>query len=836
MVQGRSRTEKGGRTGNTVSRGFPFPNGKVPVSSREMCATPSQHSYLPERRAITVTGIVQGVGFRPYVFRLAQRLELAGFVRNQSGSVFMEVEGPRPRLEEFLEDLRRFVPPTARIEAVRWRLLPALNEERFEIVESTVSGPESISVSPDLATCSECLAELFEPANRRYRYPFLNCTQCGPRLTIVQDAPYDRKRTTMAGFAMCSECLAEFHDPQNRRFHAQPNACPRCGPRLALWKSDGTRLESTDPLAAAVNAIRSGKIIALKGLGGYHLACDAGNDAAVCELRRRKHRDEKPFAVMVRDLAAAERLCHVDDQERELLESPRRPIVLLRKRRSFTALEASPAVAPGRSQWGLMLPYTPLHHLLLADLDGLPVVMTSGNRSDEPIVYEDDDAFVRLSGIADLFVTHDRPIAVRCEDSVTRIVNGEELPVRRSRGSAPLPISLGEACPLPLLAVGGQFKAVFALAEHHRAVLSHHLGDLDQKDAWEAFVRDVKRYERLFDIEPACLVHDAHPDYASTRYVQDRAQTEGLATLAVQHHHAHFASCLAEYHWQTPAIGVVFDGTGWGVDGAIWGGEFLVGHAASVVRAAHLRSVPMPGGDQAVREPWRMALAHLIDASCDSEWRPSAVSPSKLRVIRRMIEQMLHSPPTSSVGRLFDAVAAILGVCERVSYEGQAAMRLENLAEDCDDSTCYPFVIEPDRGDSDMVDGPLRASLTGWQPAPQCDVIDTRPLVAALAKDLQEKTAASIIARRFHNTLAELIDAVCRQIRDRTGLSTVALSGGVFQNALLTRLACDRLRVGGFHLLCHHIVPPNDGGLSLGQIAVAAAHWKGGPHVPGHPR
>jgi hydrogenase maturation protein HypF len=758
-----------------------------------------------ERRAILVRGIVQGVGFRPFVYGLASRLQLRGFVKNQTGSVLIEVQGEPPSLDHFLAELSHRPPPLAQIEHLSWEPRAVRAERHFRIEHSVADQASPVFISPDVATCSQCLAELLDPADRHFGYPFLNCTNCGPRLTIITGAPYDRARTTMASFAMCAACRAEYDDPADRRFHAQPSACPACGPRLELRGSSGEPVPSGDPLADFVTALRGGAIGALKGLGGYHLCCDARNPSAVAELRRRKHRDEKPFAVMVRDVAAAEALCELEDAERELLLSSSRPIVLLRKR---TVREIADAVAPRNSWLGIMLPYTPLHYLLLRSAGGTPLVMTSGNRSDEPIAYRDDEALDKLAGIADWFLVHNRRIHVRCDDSVTRVVDGLELPVRRSRGYAPRPIALPVECGQPILAVGGQLKATFALGRGRQAFLSHHLGDLDYYEAYLAFVRDIGLYEELFAVRPACVVHDLHPDYATTRYAQKRAAEEGIRLLTVQHHHAHLASCMAENALTEPVIGVTFDGTGFGTDGAVWGGEFLVGDYRQFRRAAYFRYVGMPGADQAVREPWRMALAHLTDAGCRNALLEAQLLPAQLETIGRMLERRFRTPLTSSVGRLFDAVASLAGVADRVSYEGQAAVQLEGLASQVAPAGVYPFGVEQVRDEA------LTESLL---------LIDSRPLMAAVSDEAVRKVDAAVIARRFHSTLVEVIVQVCNRLRETTGIAAVVLSGGVFLNALLTAEVSSRLRTDGFRVYRHRLVPPGDGGLSLGQLAVAAA-------------
>jgi hydrogenase maturation protein HypF len=753
-----------------------------------------------DRRSIAVRGVVQGVGFRPFVHDLANRLGLGGFVRNRAGGVLIELEGEPGSLDRFLDELTNRPPPLARIDGLEWVAVAARCEPGFRIEASEAGRSEAVFVAPDVATCDDCLRELFDPTDRRFRYPFLNCTNCGPRLTIVRGAPYDRERTTMAGFAMCAECRSEYEDPGDRRYHAQPIACPACGPRLLALDGRGRAVPTGDPLAFAVASLRCGAIVAIKGLGGYHLACEAGNGRAVAELRRRKQRDEKPLAVMARDLDAALGLVEATAAERELLQSRRRPIVLLRRR---PGAPIDDLVAPGNPMLGVMLPYTPLHHLLMAEFDDQPLVMTSGNRSDEPIAFEDDDARDRLAGVADAFLTNDRPIHLRCDDSVTRVVAGAELPLRRSRGDAPLPLDLPVSCRRPTLALGGQLKATFALGRGRHAFLSHHLGDLDHFAAYRAYVEAVAHYEQLFAHRPELLVHDLHPDYASTRYAATR--DAAIPRLAVPHHHAHVASCLADNGRDEPVIGVAFDGTGFGPDGAVWGGEFLVGDCREVRRAAHLRYVAMPGGDQAIREPWRMAAAYLIDAGLDVEPLRGRVPDTALATVRRMVERRLNAPLTSSMGRLFDGVAALAGVRDRVSFEGQAAMELEWLASGSLAEGAYPFdLMEPDGEDAPIL-------------------IDVRPLICEVVAEARRGGDAATIGRRFHGTAVEVVARVCARLRERSGPTVVALSGGVFLNAMLTNGVVDRLERDGFRVLRHRRVPPGDGGLSLGQLAIAAA-------------
>jgi len=734
-----------------------------------------------ERIAISVRGLVQGVGFRPYVFNLASHFALSGFVTNETDGVTIEVEGEGSALHRFLDELPRSAPKAARIETLEWDRTPVRGEAGFRIRESGSRGASSPMVLADRATCDECVLELFDPEDRRYHYPFLNCTQCGPRLTIIEGAPYDRERTTMARFTMCSQCRAEYEDPADRRFHAQPNACPECGPKLSL------------PLGAFVATVLEGGIGALKGLGGYHLVCDARSEEAVSRLRKRKRRYEKPFAVMVGTMDVARSLADVSLAEETLLASPRKPIVLLRKTTPFPLAES---VAPGNPNVGLLLPYTPLHHLLMDAVSGAPLVMTSGNRSDEPIVHRDEEVGERLSAIADVVLTHDRPIRVRADDSVTRIVLGEEVPLRRSRGYAPEPLTLGTPLPRKLLAVGAQWKNTFALGSGRHAFLSHHIGDLEDYLAYEAFERDIGLYEELFEFHPEVLVHDLHPDYASTRYALERSEREGIPRIGVQHHHAHVASCMAENGVRGPVIGVAFDGTGFGSDGTVWGGEFLVADETHFERAAHLLAVALPGGDRAAREPWRMAVSYLLASGVDPT---GFVDEPGSELVAEMIRKNVNAPLTSSAGRLFDAVASLLGVRQKTTYEGQAAMELEWLCDGQSSKAAYPYSLIED--DEELV-------------------VDTRPLVRAVVEARQSQEDVPEIARRFHQTVASLIVDCCLRIRDTEGLERVALSGGVFQNVLLTTSVVPTLERGGFEVFRHRKVPPNDGGIALGQLAV----------------
>jgi len=752
------------------------------------------------RRIVKVCGVVQGVGFRPFVHRLAEGLGLGGFVRNDNGQVLMEIEGSEASLDRFLEQLGQRPPPLAVIEKVAWAACAERGERQFHVAPSTAGDPSQVFIPPDVATCRACLGELLDPGNRRFRYPFLNCTDCGPRLTVIRASPYDRQRTTMSGFAMCEACRLEYENPSDRRFHAEPTACATCGPRARLLDDSGVEISTGDPVRAAGALLRAGRIGAVKGLGGYHLACDA-RSPAVAELRRRKRREQKPFAVMVANVQEAERLCLLNDAERALLCSPRAPIVLLRKR---AACDVANTVAPGNPSLGVMLPCTPLHHLLFVETGFGPVVMTSGNRSDEPIAIDENDALARLAGIADFFLVHDRPVHVRCDDSVVRVIDSHALPVRRSRGYAPEPVRLPAPCPRPMLAVGGQLKATFCLGRGPHGFVSHHLGDLDELSALNAFERDIELYQEVFVTRPEIVVHDLHPDYASTRYAKQRAAAGGVVIMAVQHHHAHMASCMAEHGLEGPVIGVTFDGTGYGTDGTVWGGEVLVGGYGDYVRAAHLRPVPMPGGARAIRQPWRMAAAHLRDAGLSPSRLEGGVPGMAIRTVQRMMERGVNCPRTTSAGRLFDAAAAIAGVRLEADYEGQAAMELEWLAESAATAAPYPFEIA-----GETADGPL--------------IIDTRPLIRAMAADAAGGVSQAGMACRFHVSVAHIIAGTCRLLGAATGIGTVVLSGGVFVNAVLTRETSRLLRRIGLRVYRHETVPPNDGGLSLGQLAVAAA-------------
>jgi hydrogenase maturation protein HypF len=768
------------------------------------------------RTAIRVEGVVQGVGFRPFVYTLATGLGLTGLVGNDLDGVFAEVEGPAATVSEFLLRLERDAPPLARIERVTTAAMEPSGSASFAIaVSQPASGLRRTLVSADTATCEDCLRELSDPADRRFGYPFINCTNCGPRFTIVRDVPYDRPLTTMAAFAMCEPCAAEYRDPADRRFHAQPTCCPACGPRLALHDPAGhdpaghdpaghdpaghdpaghDPAGNDDPVQAAAGLLRQGQIVAVKGLGGYHLAADAAGEEAVAALRARKHREDKPFAVMAADLAAARRLAEVDDAAAALLTSPARPIVLLPRR---PHADVAAATAPGNRQLGIMLPYTPLHHLLLAAV-ARPIVLTSGNVSDEPIAYQDEDARHRLGTIADAFLTHDRAIHIRTDDSVARTFRGRPMLVRRSRGYVPEPLAIPGGFPRHVLACGAELKNTFCLARDRHAFVSHHIGDLENAETLRSFTEGIEHFRRLFDVDPRVVAYDLHPEYLSTKYA---AELDGVERQGVQHHHAHIASCLADNGTDGPVIGVAFDGTGYGADGTIWGGEFLVADLAAFERGGHLAPVPMPGGAAAIRQPWRMAAAYLGEhAPEDLIQRHREHWPAILAMARKGV----NSPLTSSAGRLFDAAAAILGVRDAINYEGQAAIELEQLAdpEDPAEDRAYPAAID-----------------TGGGPFQVCGA----DLLHGVIDDLTSGVPAPVIAARFHHGVAALIETGCLLLRDRHGLGTVALSGGVFQNALLLHAAVARLEARGFRVLVHSRVPCNDGGISLGQAVVAAA-------------
>jgi len=833
-----------------------------------------------ERRRIVIQGIVQGVGFRPFVYGQALQWGLVGFVLNDSEGVTIEVEGTFESLDGFQQALHEKAPPLARIDTLTAESIAPCYDSAFTIAQSQAGTERQTLISPDTATCDDCLHELFDPGDRRFHYPFINCTNCGPRFTIIQDVPYDRDKTTMRVFPMCKECQSEYKDPLNRRFHAQPNACPVCGPQIYLLDRAGGIIKSTqtniriaehplkadkssmgainhqetarimsglfqakadtstrsainrprrmtnhgatstnvDPIFEAAKQLATGAILAIKGLGGYHLACDALNDEAVQRLRQRKHREAKPFALMVPDLETARKLCQISDDEARILQSHRRPIVLL-SRRPDCPVAAD--VAPVYDTLGIMLPYTPLHHVLLhAFADNMKVdqpavlVMTSGNLSDEPIAYKDEDAVQRLAYIAEGALAHNRDIHMRCDDTVMRITTGGEQLLRRSRGYAPEPIMMSFDFPAPLLACGGHLKNTFCLGKGRQAFISHHIGDLENLETLTSFREGIEHFQRLFDIHPEVVAYDLHPEYLATKYALDMNIQQ---KICVQHHHAHIASVLAEYGLQEPVIGIAADGTGYGTDGAVWGCEIMKADLSGFERLAHLDYMPLPGGEQAVHQPWRMAAANLAHAY-GGAFRDldipfvQQLDYSKWRVLAQMIAQDINCPPTSSLGRLFDAVAALIGLRSEMLYEGQAAIELEMLARQQEgsiykeQSNLYPFAMR----------------MRDQMPA----ILDVAPMFRAIVRDIQQGVPTSHIAHRFHRSIAELLAAACFSAREQTGLDIVALSGGVFQNQLLLTQLTQRLEEMAFQVYMNRRVPPNDGGISLGQIAVAAAHMQ----------
>ena len=765
-----------------------------------------------ERRRLLIRGIVQGVGFRPFVYRQAAYWQLAGFVRNDSGGVTIEIEGAPEALDAFQRALRAEAPPLARIDSLEDENIPPRHEEAFVIAHSESGVERHALISPDIATCEDCLCELLDPLDRRFHYPFINCTNCGPRFSIVQNVPYDRARTTMRVFLLCPACQREYDDPLSRRFHAQPNACALCGPHARLLNWSAPAVEPEEPINAAARRLAEGALLAIKGLGGYHLACDALNAEAVQRLRTKKHREARPFALMVPDLETARQLCRVNEDEVSLLQARQRPIVLLAR---LPNCPVPASVSPALDTLGLMLPYTPLHHLLLhafasARADGRPValVMTSGNLSDEPIAYRDEDARDRLASIAEGALTHNREIHMRCDDSVVRVTAVGSQFFRRSRGYAPEPLPLASEFPVPLLACGGHLKNTFCLGKGHHAFLSHHIGDLENLETLTSFCEGIAHFQRLFAIQPQAVAFDLHPEYLATKYA---LETGIERQIAVQHHHAHIASVLAEHGLEDPVLGIAADGTGYGTDGAIWGCEIMRADLLGFERLAHLAYVPLPGGEQAVHQPWRMAAVYLQQAYGDSFLEldiPFArqFQRARWRILERMIARGLHSPRTSSLGRLFDAAAALLGIRGEVCYEGQAAIELEALAMHAPVSRCYPFLLENS--------SPI--------------TLNVAPMIRAIVDDIRRRVPAAQIARDFHASIAELLASVCLCVREQSGLNSIALSGGVFQNRLLLEDLAARLKALTFQVYINQHVPPNDGGLSLGQAAIAAARLKKG--------
>ena len=779
------------------------------------------------RKQIRVRGIVQGVGFRPFIYNLAHTLGLSGYILNSSAGVTIEIEGPDEAVAEFLHTVRHSPPPLSHITDISLEALALQGESAFSIRESRPDPNEFVLVSADVATCDDCWRDFGDPDNRRYGYPFTNCTNCGPRYTIIQDIPYDRPMTTMSSFKMCQLCQAEYEDPRNRRFHAQPNACPGCGPMLVLATRGslppgashslgfGFGELSISILGDARELLREGCILAVKGLGGFLLACDAHNDEAVKLLRKRKRRSDKPFAVMARDVASVESFCIVTEDDRAALLSPRRPIVILPRRPDATI---SRTIAPGNDSIGVMLPYTPLHYLLFSvspeETSQFPaLVMTSGNLSEEPIVTSNEEAWKRLGAVADCFLFHNRDIYMRVDDSVVRTFHGRERVLRRSRGYVPQPVDLGIAFE-ELLACGGELKNTFCLTKDRYAILSQHIGDLENYETLRFFEETLSNLKKLFRVEPRAVAYDLHPAYMSTRFAQ------GLPIqrkIGVQHHHAHIASCMAENHLRGKVIGVAFDGTGYGTDGKIWGGEFLIADYAGFERRAHLRYVPLPGGDAAVRQPWRMALSYLRDAFGADMYAPNsagmAALPESLHFLRgvpkkqwalvdELVTRRIQTVETSSCGRLFDAVAALVGLGLEVSFEGQAAIALESAAEPGIEQH-YRFCA----AQGSKAGGPMQ--------------VDMRPMIEDIVHDLSLRRSVGYISARFHNTIAAAIVEVCSRLRQSEGLNRICLSGGVFQNMYLLERSAESLLGCGFEVFLHSLVPPNDGGISLGQAVIA---------------
>lgn len=750
-------------------------------------------------KKIFIKGIVQGVGFRPFVYSLALKNNLTGWVRNSSNGVEIEINGSPSNMETFLFFLQNAPPALSRIDIMNVVDSNPNRYKEFTIIESNSMEGEFLPVSPDYCICEDCLKELFDSHNRRYRYPFINCTNCGPRFTIIQDIPYDRPKTTMAPFKMCDQCFAEYKNPLDRRYHAQPTACPVCGPQVSLMIGNEKVAEGDTAIQVSRRMIQNGKILAVKGLGGYHLACDAANFETVETLRARKKRSEKPFALMAYSLETIQKYCLISPSEKKVLESKERPIVLLETR---SVNDLSPLVAPSQNHLGFMLPYTPLHYLLLQPSEENPTVwvMTSANISDEPIAYQDQEAATRLEKIADGFLIHNREIHMRVDDSVTRIIADKNYPIRRSRGFAPNPVITPLKLP-QILATGAELKNTFCLTRDNYAFISHHIGDLENYETLQSFEEAIYHYQKLFRINPELVASDMHPDYLASRFAHQYADNLKIPNIHIQHHHAHLAACLADnqYDREEPVIGLCYDGTGYGTDGAIWGGEILVGNYAQYHRKYHLRYVPLPSGDVSIRIPARMALSHLW--ANGMEWDNSLPCVSALcmedkTVLEIQLSKQINTPPTSSMGRLFDAVASLIGVRHKVSYEGQAAIEIEALA-DPGETGFYPISI----GNG---------------------LIDPKPLFEAIIVDLHKNTPIHILSARFHNSIVELSINACKSIRRENNINQVALSGGVWQNKVLLENTTKRLIKEQFDVMIHHTVPTNDGGLSLGQALIAS--------------
>lgn len=784
-----------------------------------------------KRIKIKINGIVQGVGFRPFVYCLAQELSLTGYVLNSSEGVIIEAEGSLSDLREFIDRIQKFHPKQAKITNLHYDFLPVLGYKEFSIRDSISQANllYSTLISPDLATCEDCLSELFNPVDRRYKYPFINCTNCGPRFTIIKEIPYDRKNTTMSDFEMCSLCKAEYENPADRRFHAQPNACYACGPLLKLLDNRGISIEidQLEIVSYVSRLIKEGKIVAIKSLGGYHIVCDATNSEAVITLRRRKYREDKPFALMAKDIETIKEFCEVSSAEEQLLLSIKRPIVLLKKK---IPNKIANSVAPNQNYFGVMLPYTPLHYLLLAETQ-LILVCTSGNISDEPIAYKDEEAISKLAKIADYFLLHNREIHTRCDDSVTRFFTfgGKELIIRRARGYVPhpieLPSSLCDKVNFQILACGAELKNTFCLVKGNYAYVSHHIGDLENLETLSAFEEGIVLFKKLFDIKPDIIAYDLHPEYLSTKYAISLLDKNGLTGVGVQHHHAHIASCMVENKIAETEqiIGVAFDGLGYGLDNNLWGGEFLISTYENFCRVANFRYFPLPGGVKAIKEPWRTAVSLLyqvyginfLDLNIDFVKELKRNNLCEVDLLIQMINTQTNAPLTSSVGRLFDGVSALLGIRNKINYEGQAAIELEMIsASNCEEA--YDYTITQD---STSDNANFSQFSTHY-------LIGYEKIIDGVVNDLLKKIDKSVISAKFHNTLSAIIKDICAKIREKTSVNKVALSGGVFQNMYLLEHSCESLQEENFEIYTHSLVPPNDGGISLGQASIAVAKIK----------
>jgi len=753
---------------------------------------------MNHRTKATIQGIVQGIGFRPFIYNLAKKYNLNGYILNTSSGVEIEVEGDSNKIKLFFKIIENNNLPLVHITSIKRIDLPAINYQDFVIRESIASAERTTLISPDIYVCEDCLAEMRNPNDRRYRYPFINCTNCGPRYTIIEDVPYDRPKTSMRIFQMCDACQREYDDPTNRRFHAQPNACPVCGPQVELFDQKRNRIDIKDPIVETIELLKQGAILAIKGLGGFHLAVDAENNEAVIRLRQRKNREEKPLAIMSYNLDPIRKYAHISREEEKLLTSPQRPIVLLSKKESNTIAEQ---VAPKNPHIGVMLPYTPLHYLLLEDDEILALVMTSGNLSEEPIVIDNDDAFERLGCVADYFLIHNRDIYLRSDDSVTRRIDGENRMIRRSRGYVTQPIFLYKEFP-QILACGAELKNTICLTKGKNAFISQHIGDLKNLESYEFFDLTVRHLKRILDIEPEIIAYDLHPDYLSTRYALEQ---KGVKLMGIQHHHAHIASCLLEHGIEEPVIGLSFDGTGYGTDGNIWGGEVLLVDGAKFNRLAHIEYIPMPGGDMAIKEPWRMAISYLYHVFDEDFWYIDLplfreFDQNKIQFIIEMMKKGLNCPETSSLGRLFDGISSLLGICYRSTYEGQAAIMLEMEINDQRVEECYNYE---------------------WSKGKESYLILPKPIIEGIVNDFMNGISSEIISYKFHLTLIKLFTDLCLQLKKETGIDQIVLSGGVFQNATLLAGLNRDLRKLGLRVFSHSKVPTNDGGIALGQAAVA---------------